>query len=86
MAIVSRVDYGSAEVRGQLRQWKKKLARGYADFDAAYRRLQAVDLTVDMVKSPCAAASSSIACSVPASIETLAFAGRPMSRGAGEGS
>jgi hypothetical protein len=43
MAIVSRVDYGSAEVRGQLRQWKKKLARGYADFDAAYRRLQAVE-------------------------------------------
>lgn len=54
MTVVLQVDYGNAEVRGQLRQWKKKLARDYANFDAACHRLQKSALAlvaVDMVKS-----------------------------------
>src|SRR5262249_7856013 len=37
--IVSQVNYGNAEVRGQLRAWKQKLARDYAVFESAFRRL-----------------------------------------------
>jgi hypothetical protein len=39
VAIVSQVNYGNAEVRGQLRVWKQKLARDYAAFESAFRRL-----------------------------------------------
>jgi hypothetical protein len=34
------VAYKAAETRGRLRQWKKKLARSYAEFDAAFQQLQ----------------------------------------------
>src|SRR5262249_27129367 len=39
VAIVSQVNYGNAEVRGQLRVWKQKLARDYAVFESAFCRL-----------------------------------------------
>ena len=38
VSIVSQVNYGNAEVRGQLRLWKQKLARDYAAFESAFRR------------------------------------------------
>ena len=33
---VTSTTYADAETRGRLRQWKKKLARDYAQFSAAY--------------------------------------------------
>ena len=39
VSIVSQVNYSNAEVRGQLRSWKQKLARDYAAFESAFRRL-----------------------------------------------
>jgi hypothetical protein len=47
------VSYGNAEVRGQLRQWKKKLAQSYTIFNNAFKELQDGKLTplvIDMVK------------------------------------
>jgi hypothetical protein len=52
MTIRPPVAYGNAEVRGQLRAWKTKLAHGYAAFDRAYEALDH-DLraaAVDLVK------------------------------------
>jgi hypothetical protein len=48
------VAYGNAEVRGQLRQWKKKLAQNYAIFNSSYLELMDGKLTplvFDMIKS-----------------------------------
>jgi hypothetical protein len=39
VSIVSQVIYSNAEVRGQLRAWKQKLARDYAAFESAFCRL-----------------------------------------------
>jgi hypothetical protein len=45
------VSYPNAEVRGQLRAWKRKLAQAYAEFELAYGgRIQA--MAVDLVKRP----------------------------------
>jgi hypothetical protein len=38
VSIVSQVNYGNAEVRGQLRAWKQKLARDYTAFESTFRR------------------------------------------------
>jgi hypothetical protein len=52
--IKQNVTYGNAEVRGQLRQWKKKLAQSYAIFNSSYTELMDGKLTplvFDMIKS-----------------------------------
>jgi hypothetical protein len=51
--LVHSVNYGDAEARGRLRQWKQKLARDYAVFDNAYKHLSDGNLrstVIDMVK------------------------------------
>ena len=54
MTIRQGVNYGPAEARGQLRQWKKKLAKDYAVLDGAITSLQSrsgMMVACDMVKS-----------------------------------
>ena len=48
------VAYSSAEVRGQLRAWKQRLAQNYVAFNTAYGRLhrgdEAAEVVLDMIK------------------------------------
>ena len=50
MNTITRIAYGDAQTRGQLRHWKTKLAERYAVFDRALKSPAVGDAAIDMVR------------------------------------